>query len=150
MFTALSVVANNLSTNLLSTPVYTGMMIGAVAVFVCAGFIIRSIRLTSQVLDKLSDSDDPEKRITALRGLFPVYAISLLVPLASGAVGGVNGLIAFACSASITGMCVIFAFNNSGRFFDRTATETLGTVIKLMVAVTLVFAPFFMKFGGLF
>ena len=150
MFTALSVVANNLSTNLLSTPVYTGMMIGAVAVFVCAGFIIRSIRLTSQVLDKLSDSDDPEKRITALRGLFPVYAISLLVPLASGALGGVNGLIAFACSASITGMCVIFAFNNSGRFFDRTATETLGTVIKLMVAVTLVFAPFFMKFGGLF
>ena len=151
MFTALSVVANNMSTNLLSTSVYTGMMIGAVVVFVCAGLIIRSIRLTSQVLrGRLSDSDDPEKRITALRGLFPIYAISLLVPLACGVLGGVNGLIAFACSASITGMCVIFAFNNSGRFYDRTATETLGTVIKLMVAVTLVFAPLFMDFGGLF
>ena len=151
MFTALSVVANNMSTNLLSTSVYTGMMIGAVVVFVCAGLIIRSIRLTSQVLrGRLSNSDDPEKRITALRGLFPVYAISLLVPLACGVLGGVNGLIAFACSASITGMCVIFAFNNSGRFFDRTATETLGTVIKLMVAVTLVFAPLFMDFGGIF
>ena len=127
------------------------MMIGAVVVFVCAGLIIRSIRLTSQVLrGRLSNSDDPEKRITALRGLFPVYAISLLVPLACGVLGGVNGLIAFACSASITGMCVIFAFNNSGRFFDRTATETLGTVIKLMVAVTLVFAPLFMDFGGIF
>ena len=151
MFTALSVVANNSSTNLLSTPVYTGMMTGAVSVFVCAGLIIRSIRLTSQVLrGRLSDSDDPEKRITALRGLFPIYVIAMLVPLASGAVGGVNGLIAFACSAAITGMCVIFAFNNSGRFFDRTATETLGTVIKLMVAVTLVFAPVFMNFGGIF
>ena len=151
MFTAVSVVANNMSTNILSTPVYTGMMIGAVAVFVCAGLIIRSIRLTSQVLrGRMNDSDDPEKRITALRGLFPIYVISLLVPLASGALGGVNGLIAFACSASITGMCVIFAFNNAGRFFDRTATETLGTVIKLMVAVTLVFAPVFMQFGGIF
>ncbi len=151
MFTALSVVANNSSTNLLSTPVYTGMMTGAVSVFVCAGLIIRSIRLTSQVLrGRLSDSDDPEKRITALRGLFPIYVIAMLVPLASGAVGGVNGLIAFVCSAAITGMCVIFAFNNSGRFFDRTATETLGTVIKLMVAVTLVFAPVFMNFGGIF
>jgi hypothetical protein len=47
-------------------------------------------------------------------------------------------------------MCVIFAFNNAGRYFDRVATETLGTVIKLMVAVTLVFAPLFMEFGGLF
>ena len=99
---------------------------------------------------RLSDSDDPEKRITALRGLFPIYVIAMLVPLASGAVGGVNVLIAFVCSAAITGMCVIFAFNNSGRFFDRTATETLGTVIKLMVAVTLVFAPVFMNFGGIF
>ncbi len=151
MFTAVSVVANNLLTNLLSTTVYTGMMIGAVAVFVCGGLIIRSIRLTSQVLRaRLKDTDDPEKRIASLRGLFPIYAISLIVPLIPGLVGGVNGLIAFACSAAITGMCVIFAFNNSGRFFDRTATETLGTVIKMMVAVTLVFAPVFMKFGGFF
>jgi Na+/H+-translocating membrane pyrophosphatase len=50
LFTALSVVGNNVSTNILSTSVYTGMMIGAVTVFVCAGLIIRSIRLTSRVL----------------------------------------------------------------------------------------------------
>ena len=151
MFTALSVVANNMSTNLLSTPVYTGITIGAVTVFVCGGLIIRSIRLTSKVLRaRLSDTDDPEKRITALRGVFPIYLTSLVAPLLSGAIGGVNGLIAFACSASVTGMCVIFAFNNSGRFFDRTATETLGTIIKLMVAITLVFAPVFMEFGGIF
>ena len=151
MYTALSVVANNPAINLLSTPVFTGITIGAVIVFVCAGLIIRSIRLTSQVLHaRLSDSHDPEKRITALRGLFPLFAISFVIPLAAGAAGGVNGLIAFSCSASVTGMCVIFAFNNAGKHFDRLATETLGTVIKLMVAVTLVFAPLFMKFGGIF
>ena len=151
MYTALSVVANNPAINLLSTPVFTGITIGAVIVFVCAGFIIRSIRLTSQVLHaRLSDSHDPEKRITALRGLFPLFVISFIIPLAAGAAGGVNGLIAFSCAASITGMCVIFAFNNAGKHFDRLATETLGTVIKLMVAVTLVFAPLFMKFGGIF
>lgn len=151
MYTALSVVANNPAINLLSTPVFTGNTIGAVIVFVCAGFIIRSIRLTSQVLSsRLSDAYDPEKRITSLRGLTPLILISFIVPLAAGAAGGVNGLIAFACSASVTGMCVIFAFNNAGRHFDRLATETLGTVIKLMVAVTLVFAPLFMKVGGIF
>ena len=151
MYTALSVVANNPAINLLSTPVFTGNTIGAVVVFVCAGFIIRSIRLTSQVLSsRLSDAYDPEKRITSLRGLTPLILISFIVPLAAGAAGGVNGLIAFACAASVTGMCVIFAFNNAGKHFDRLATETLGTVIKLMVAVTLVFAPLFMKVGGFF
>ena len=151
MYTALSVVANNPAINLLSTPVFTGNTIGAVIVFVCAGFIIRSIRLTSQVLSsRLSDAYDPEKRITSLRGLTPLILISFIVPLAAGAAGGVNGLIAFACAASVTGMCVIFAFNNAGKHFDRLATETLGTVIKLMVAVTLVFAPLFMKVGGIF
>lgn len=151
MYTALSVVANNPAINLLSTPVFTGNTIGAVVVFVCAGFIIRSIRLTSQMLSsRLSDAYDPEKRITSLRGLTPLILISFIVPLAAGAAGGVNGLIAFACAASVTGMCVIFAFNNAGKHFDRLATETLGTVIKLMVAVTLVFAPLFMKVGGIF
>ena len=151
MYTALSAVINNPAINLLSTPVFTGFTIGAVIVFVCAGFIIRSIRLTSQVLGvRLSDSYDPEKRINSLRGLLPMYLISFVAPLTAGAAGGVNGLISFACSASVTGMCVIFTFNNAGRHFDRVATETLGTVLKLMVAVTLVFAPFFMKFGGIF
>ena len=150
LFTALSVVGNNMSTNILSTSVYTGMMIGAVTVFVCAGLIIRSIRLTSRVLRSRLESDDSEKRITSLRGLGPIYLISLIIPLAAAAAGGVNGLIAFACSATITGMCVIFTFNNSGRYFDRMATETLGTVIKLMVAVTLVVAPLFIEFRGFF
>lgn len=151
MFTAMSVVADNQSINLLSTPVYVGISIGAVIVFLCAGLIIRSIRLTSLVLRaRLSEADDPEKRITALRGLIPLFVVSLATPVAVGVSGGVNGLIAFACSAAVTGMCVIFAFNNSGKFYDRTATETLGTVIKLMVAAALVIAPLFKDFMGIF
>ena len=151
MYTALSVVANNPAINLLSTPVFTGITMGAVFVFVCAGLIIRSIRLTVQVLRaKLGEPNDPDKRISSLRGLVPLILISFAVPLAAGAAGGVNGMIAFSCSAAVTGMCVIFAFNNSGKYFDRMATESLGTVIKLMVAVTLVFAPLFMNFGGIF
>ncbi|MBR4089497.1 MAG: sodium/proton-translocating pyrophosphatase [Mogibacterium sp.] len=151
MYTALSAVANNPAINLLSTTVFTGITIGAVIVFVCAGLIIRSIRLTSQVLGaRLSDLYDPEKRINSLRGLIPPFIIAFIAPLAAGVAGGVNGLIAFACSAAVTGMCFIFAFNNAGKHFDRMATETLGTIIKLMVAVTLVFAPLFMEFGGIF
>ena len=150
LFTALSVVGNNLQTDLLSTNVYTGIMAGAVTVFVCGGLIIRSIRLTGQVLRARLDSDYPGKRISALRGLIPLFIMSLILPLAAGAAGGMNGLVAFACSATVTGMCVIFTFNNSGRHYDRIATETLGTVIKLMVAVALVAAPLFIDFGGIF
>lgn len=150
MVTALSVVGKNMSTNILNSSVFTGIMAGAVTVFICAGLIIRSIRLTSRVLRARLDSDDPEKRIKALRGILPLYLVSLILPLASGVGGGVNGLIAFACSATVTGMCLIFSFNNSGRYFDRMATETLGTVIKLMLAVTLAAAPLFIQFGGIF
>lgn len=151
LFMALSVTVHMESTNILNISAFTGMIIGAVSVFACTGLVIRSIRLTSQVLRKrLGDPDAPGKRINALRGLAPVYLASILVPLIAGAAGGVDGLIAFASTAAVTGMCVIFAFNNSGRFFDRIATETLGTVIKLMVAVILVFAPFFIEFSGLF
>jgi K(+)-stimulated pyrophosphate-energized sodium pump len=147
MFDALSVVCGNQTANLLSTSVFIGMMIGAVSVFICAGLIIRSIRITSYVL---RDSDSEDKRINTLRGLFPLYLIALPIPVVIGFICSVNGLVAFACSATITGMCVLFSFNNSGRYFDRMATETLGTVIKLMVAVTLVFAPAFIGFGGIF
>jgi K(+)-stimulated pyrophosphate-energized sodium pump len=147
MFTALSVVGGNQTTNLLNASVFIGMSIGAIAVFVCAGLIIRSIRITS---DLLRGSDIDDKHINTLRGLFPLYIITLLVPVIIGFICSVNGMVAFACSSTITGMCVLFTFNNSGRFFDRMATETLGTVIKLMVAITLVFAPAFIDFGGIF
>lgn len=151
MYAAVSAVSNNPAINLMSTPVFTGITIGAVTIFISAGFIIRSIRLTSQVLvARLSDSYDSEKRITSLRGIFPLMLISFAAPLAAAAAGGVNGLIAFSCSASVTGMCVIFTFNNAGKHFDRLATETLGSIIKLMVAVALVFAPLFIGFGGFF
>ena len=151
MYTALSAVANNPAINLLSTPVFTGITIGAVSVFMCAGLIIRSIRLTSQVLGaRLSESYATGKLITSLRGGLPLIVVALISSLVAGFCGGVNGLIAFSCSAAVTGMCVIFAFNNAGKHYDKMATETLGTIIKFMLAVALVFAPLFMEFGGIF
>ena len=151
MFTALSVIADNLTASLLSTSVFVGMTIGAVFVFVSAGLIIRSIRLTATVLrERLDDVYYDDKHISTLRGLVPLYLVSVIVPAFAGFTGGINGLIAFTCSVTLTGMCMLFAFNNSGRYFDRMATETLGNVIKVMVVVAIVFAPLFMKLGGAF
>lgn len=151
MYCALSIVGRSESANLLTASGFFGMMLGAVSVFVAGGLIIRSIRLTNVVLrDKLDDIYNDEKNITFLRGLIPLYMLSIAAPFAAGFGGGINGLIAFACAITITGMCVLFAFNNSGKYFDRMATETIGTVIKIMVAFTLVFAPFFANFGGVF
>lgn len=151
MYCALSIVGNSESANILTTSAFFGMIVGAVSVFIASGLIIRSIRLTSVVLrDKLDDIYNDEKNITFLRGLVPLYSLSILAPFAAGFGGGINGLIAFACACAITGMCILFAFNNSGKYFDRMATETIGTVLKIMVAFTLVFAPFFNSFGGVF
>ena len=151
MYCALSIVGNSESANILTTSAFFGMIVGAVSVFIASGLIIRSIRLTSEVLrDKLDDIYNDEKNITFLRGLVPLYALSIVAPFAAGFGGGINGLIAFACACAITGMCILFAFNNSGKYFDRMATETIGTVLKIMVAFTLVFAPFFNSFGGVF
>ncbi len=151
MYCALSVVGNSESANILATSAFFGMIVGAVSVFIAGGLIIRSIRLTSIMLrDKLDDIYNDEKNITFLRGLLPLYLLSILAPAAAGFGGGINGLIAFACACTITGMCILFAFNNSGKYFDRMATETIGTMLKIMVAFTLVFAPFFNSFGGVF
>ena len=151
MFTALSITAESPAADLLSTPVFLGVTTGAVFVFVCAGLIIRSIRLTATVLrERLDDIYDDEKHINTLRGLVPLYVASLVVPALAGFLGGIIGLIAFTCSVTVTGMCMLFAFNNSGKYFDRMATETLGNVIKVMVVAAIVFAPFFIKFGGVF
>lgn len=151
MYCALSVVGSSESANLLTTSAFFGMILGAVSVFVAGGLIIRSIRQTSVMLrEKLDDIYNDEKNITFLRGLVPLYLLSIVAPFAAGFGGGINGLIAFACACTITGMCVLFTFNNSGKYFDRMATETIGTVIKIMVAFTLVFAPFFIKLGGVF
>ena len=149
MFTALSIAAGSPSADLMNTSVFLGIATGAVFVFVCAGFIIRSIRLTATVLrERLDDLYDDEKHINTLRGLVPLYAASLIVPAIAGALGGITGIIAFTCSVTVTGMCMLYAFNNSGKYFDRMATETLGNVIKVMVVAAIVFAPVFMKFGG--
>ena len=149
LFTAISVVTENHSPELLTTQVFAGITIAAVAVFVVAGLIIRSIRLTSIVLrERIDNPTDDDRTISNLRGVLIVYLLAVAVPILTGFAGSINGLIAFACSASITGMCVLFTFNNSGKYFDRMATETLGTIIKVMVVATLVSAPFFMNLAA--
>ena len=151
MYVALSEVGGSRAADLLTVSSLFGLLMGAVSVFAASGLIIRSIRLTSIMLrDKLDDIYNDEKNITFLRGLVPLYFLSVIAPFAAGFAGGITGLIAFACACTITGMCVLFAFNNSGKYFDRMATETIGTVMKIMVAFTLVFAPFFTSFGGVF
>ena len=151
MYCALSIVGNSESANILTTSAFFGMIVGAVSVFIASGLIIRSIRLTSEVLrDKLDDIYNDEKNITFLRGLVPLYALSIVAPFAAGFGGGINGLIAFAGACAITGMCILFAFNNSGKYFDRMATETIGTVLTVMVGHTPGNAPFFKGDGSVF
>ena len=94
-------------------------------------------------------SADEEKQIRNLRGIWVIYLLSFVVPLSAGFAGGVGGLISFACASGITGACLIFVFNGSGKYFDSISMETLGSVIRFMIAFAMVCAPVFTGFGGI-
>ncbi len=150
VFAAVSIATGEHNKGLLNPAVFVGFFTGTILVFVLAGLIIRAVRLTGTVLRKTLDDPEEDVYIKSLRGLAPVYVVAIAVPLAIGFIAGVSGLIAFIFTASITGVCLIYTFNNSGKYFDRMAVGTLGTVIKFMAALALVLAPFFMNHGGLF
>ncbi|MBR0307808.1 MAG: sodium/proton-translocating pyrophosphatase [Mogibacterium sp.] len=146
MFSALSASTGGSSVNLINTGVFSGLLAGIVSVFIFAGLIIRSVRMTGEVLKR---SADEEKQIRNLRGIWVIYLLSFVVPLSAGFAGGVGGLISFACASGITGACLIFVFNGSGKYFDSISMETLGSVIRFMIAFAMVCAPVFTGFGGI-
>ena len=136
----------------LSNPVvFGGMIFGTVIILVFMGFLIRSVILsTISMLDYAGESAEEYRNITSVRGNIILEVFAIAAPLTVGFVMGVDCLIGFIGACIVTGMAFIFAFNNTGRYYDRIACDALGSVIKIMTAVAIAFTPAFIEFGGMF
>lgn len=136
----------------LSNPVvFGGMIFGTVLILVFMGFLIRSVILsTISMLDYAGESADEYRNITSVRGNIILVVFAIAAPLTVGFVMGVDCLIGFIGACIVTGMAFIFAFNNTGRYYDRIACDALSSVIKIMTAVAIAFTPAFIEFGGMF
>jgi Na+/H+-translocating membrane pyrophosphatase len=134
--------------NLLNMAVLAGTAAGVVMVFVFAGMIITSTAVTARVIRERRDYSEENGASNSLRGAIIPSIAALLVPVVIGSVGGINALAGFLTSLSVTGKILVLALNNSGKYFESCAAETLTTVIKLALAISLVFMPVFTQLNG--
>lgn len=128
-----------------------GMILGAVFIFAILGLLINSVlRSTNAMLE--SNIEDPEeyRNITSLRGSVLMQALLLIIPIFIGFTLGINCITGFIGAGIVTGTVIVMAFNNTGRYYDRISTDTLGSIMIIITVVALVAVPAFMKFGAAF
>lgn len=137
--------------NLSNPVVFVGMIFGTILILVFMGFLIRSVILsTSAMLDLAGESAEEYRNITSVRGLIILEVMSIAAPVIVGFLMGPECVIGFMAACIVTGMALIYAFNNTGRYYDRIATDALSSVIKIMTAVAIACSAAFMNFGGMF
>ena len=129
--------------------VFGGMVFGTITALLLLGLLIRAILNTTTLMTD-SGADDPAeyRNIHSVRGVFILEIIVIVVPVVLGLVMGIDCVIGYVGSAIITVTGLMFAFNNTGRYYDRIASDALSTLIKTIVAVALVCIPAFLEFGG--
>lgn len=143
--------SGKVSVDLSNPVVFGGMIFGTVLILAFMGILIRSVLLsTISMLDYAGESSDEYRNITSVRGILMLEVFAIAAPLIVGFVMGVDCVIGFIGACIVTGMAVVFAFNNTGRYYDRIACDALSSVIKIMTAVAIAFTPAFIKFGGMF
>lgn len=148
MLTAYIYSAGMQAVNLLNMAVLAGSALGVVMVFTFTGLIISSTAVTTRVIRERSDYSEEDGASNSLRGAIIPSVAAILVPAFIGCVGGINALAGFLTSFSITGTILVFVINNSGKYYESNAAETLTTVIKLALAISIAFMPVFTQLNG--
>ena len=139
------------SVNIAHPLVFGGMIFGTLITLVFFGLLIRSIlKSTSSMMDSAGESADEFRNISSVRGLVVLEVLAIASPVAVGFIMGIDCVIGFMGATITTGVCLIFAFNNTGRYYDRIASDSFASVIKLMIAVAIACTPAFVEFGGMF
>lgn len=146
---ALTITSEKESVDLADPLVFGGMIVGTITVLLLLGLLIRSI-ITSTALMADSPVEDPDeyRNIASVRGVLMLEILAVGTPALVGLVMGSDCLIGFIGAAGIAGMTLVFAFNNTGRYYDRIASDALGTIIKTMAIVSIICIPAFSLFGG--
>jgi|GEM_PF-2755700 len=136
----------------LSDPVvFGGMISGTLVILLFMGLVIRAIlSSSSSMLDSSADDPDEYRNIGSVRGVVMLEVLAVALPLAIGILMGADCVIGFIAASIVTGIALIYAFNNTGRYYDRIASDALGSIIKIMTATALAAVALFMHFGGVF
>lgn len=137
------------SINILAVRVFCGIIVGACSAFVLTGMLISSVNITSRVaLRDMGRSDDETGTTSSLRGsLFPAI-IAVLLPTIVGLFFGPASLAGFLEAIIVTGCFIVNASNNSGRYLENTAIQSLSSVIRMITVFSVVFLPVFTSVGG--
>ena len=124
------------SINILAVRVFCGIIVGACSAFVLTGMLISSVNITSRVaLRDMGRSDDETGTTSSLRGsLFPAI-IAVLLPTIVGLFFGPASLAGFLEAIIVTGCFIVNASNNSGRYLENTAIQSLSSVKSMFNAL---------------
>ena len=151
LLTAFTFTAGNLNVVLSDPLVFGGMIFGTVFIIFLLGLLIRTILLSTRVMLEAGAEDSDEYRnINSVRGISFLCILALIMPLIIGFVLGTYSVTGFLAGSIVTGVALILAFNNTGRYYDRITTDALGSVLIIMTAITLAAVPAFIKFGAVF
>ena len=131
-----------------SVSMLLAMIGGAASVFFLLGTVISSVRITSTVALRKIDRTEEESASNTLRGSLIPSILAIAFPAVVGLFFGFRLLFAFLSSAVITGFLLVNIFNNSGRYFENTASRSLNSLIKLMVVFSAVFTSVILNIGG--
>jgi K(+)-stimulated pyrophosphate-energized sodium pump len=136
----------------LSDPVvFGGMISGTLVILLFMGLLIKAIlSSTASMLDSSADDPDEYRNIGSVRGVVMLEVLAIALPLAIGFLMGADCVIGFIAASIVTGIAIIYAFNNTGRYYDRTASDALGSIIKIMTASALAAVALFIQYGGVF
>ena len=137
------------SINILAVRVFCGIIVGTCSAFVLTGMLISSVNITGRVaLRDMGRSDDETGSTSSLRGsLFPAI-IAVLLPTIVGLFFGPASLAGFLAAIIVTGCFIVNASNNSGRYLENTAIQSLSSVIRMISVFSVVFLPVFTSVGG--
>ena len=146
---AMLIISERDNVNFSDPVVFGGMIFGTITALVLLGILIRAILdSTSLMTDAGTDDSSEYRNIYSVRGVFVLEVIAIAIPVILGLVIGIDCVIGYVGSAIITSVGLMFAFNNTGRYYDRIASDALSTLIKVIIAVSLVCIPAFIEFGG--
>jgi K(+)-stimulated pyrophosphate-energized sodium pump len=149
LYFAYSNAAEQHTVDILNPKVILSLMLGAGTALLLYGLTIVAVRVTGRVaLRDLDRSDETEGTTSSLRGSLLPTILTIIFPLIAGLLLGKGGLSAYLAGALITGTFLMISSNNSGQHFEHTAVNTLGPIIKVMIAVAIAFLPLFTKMGS--
>ena len=149
MFISYMHVAGYQTLNIISLPIMSGMILGSASAFLLLGSVISSVKLTGRAaLGNLGLADEDSEPTGFVRGASIPAIICIAIPSVTGLLLGAQALAGFLLVSVLTGSAVQTALDRSGQYYERSASRSLGSLIRMMVVFSAALLPSFLKIGG--